>query len=190
MRHTSPPDAYKSQRSTSTICHLSVVVATVTMLLLAYYWTAFVASVAVLPPVAAHVKNATLPSLLDATFDELTAGLECGRFSSVDLVNVSNAPASTPSGYCGLYESSHKTNTARHTSSAFFKSILHCTWSPSSIPMLGKLLKSLTKRELLGNAEGMGSWRIRSGLQANASQTSSRSPHPHQEQHRHGRLDE
>jgi amidase len=33
--------------------------------------------------------NSAFPSLLDATTDELAAGLQNGSFSSVDLVNVS-----------------------------------------------------------------------------------------------------
>ncbi|KAF2680816.1 amidase signature enzyme [Lentithecium fluviatile CBS 122367] len=58
------------------------------MVLLAYFWKAFVASTAVVPVVAGHArKNATLPSLLDATIDELKDGLTCGRYSSVDLVH-------------------------------------------------------------------------------------------------------
>lgn len=59
------------------------------MLLLPYHWLALGALTVVVPLVAAHADKASLPLLLDATVDELTAGLQRGSFSSLDLVNVS-----------------------------------------------------------------------------------------------------
>jgi len=60
-----------------------------TMVLLACLWKAFVASAAVAPLVTGHPSKPAFPSLLDATASELTAGLDNGSFSSIDLVNVS-----------------------------------------------------------------------------------------------------
>jgi hypothetical protein len=60
------------------------------MVLLSRYWTALVASTAVVPALAAPTNKTTLPSLLDATIDELAAGLDRGSFSSVDLVKASS----------------------------------------------------------------------------------------------------
>jgi hypothetical protein len=54
------------------------------------YWTALVASTVAVPVLAAPTNKTTLPLLLDATIDELAAGLDSGSFSSVDLVKVSS----------------------------------------------------------------------------------------------------
>jgi amidase len=157
MRHTSLPNAYKSQRSISTICHPFVVVATVTMLLLTYYWTAFVVSAAVVPLVAAHGKKATLPSLLDATFHELTAGLECGSFSSVDLVDVSNAPAPTSSGSCNLCEIGAE---ADNTGKAYFERILQVNSSLHVVteinPDAWEIAQELDQERAAGKCRGYG----------------------------------
>jgi amidase len=61
------------------------------MFLFAFFWKAVVVGAAVVPLVTVSKKNVTLPFLLDATIDELVEGLKCGSFSSVDLVEVSNA---------------------------------------------------------------------------------------------------
>lgn len=61
-----------------------------TMVLIAYLWKAFVAASVVVPSVSAYPSGENaFPSLLDATVEELTAGLDKGDYSSVDLVNVS-----------------------------------------------------------------------------------------------------
>lgn len=61
-----------------------------TMVFAAYLWKAFVATLVIVPSVSALPSSGNaFPSLLDATVGELTAGLDKGDFSSVDLVNVS-----------------------------------------------------------------------------------------------------
>ncbi|KAJ4298944.1 hypothetical protein N0V90_004187 [Kalmusia sp. IMI 367209] len=58
------------------------------MVLLAYFWKAFVVTTAIAPLANGDpASDYGFPSLLDATVSELTAGLDKGHFSSVDLVN-------------------------------------------------------------------------------------------------------
>lgn len=57
------------------------------MVLIAYLWKAFLVTTAVVSALPAGGE--CFPKLLDATVGELTAGLDKGDFSSVDLVNVS-----------------------------------------------------------------------------------------------------
>jgi amidase len=60
------------------------------------------AAAAFAPLVSGHYRhskhNATLPSLAEATTEELAAGLEAKLFTSVDLVNVSQAGMSMHKG--------------------------------------------------------------------------------------------
>jgi hypothetical protein len=79
---------YKRWPAFSNVRCTFFVIVTVTMVLLRY-WTALVASTVVVPVLAAPTNKTTLPSLLDATIDELASGLDSGSFSSVDLVKVS-----------------------------------------------------------------------------------------------------
>jgi hypothetical protein len=81
-----------------------------------------------------HVfAHGTLPPLLDATADELIAGLDAGDFTSLNLVEVST------------YSCHYKSLTSRPTSDASTKSIQPSTWSPRSIPMRGRLRRNWTK---------------------------------------------
>jgi amidase len=54
-------------------------------------WLLVKAFVAFAPVCAQYGEPSKLPLLLDATGEELTAGLEAGHFTSVDLVQVSIA---------------------------------------------------------------------------------------------------
>lgn len=66
-----------------------IVAASLTMVLLAYIWRAFLAFTIVAPLASAAPGGHEFPKLLDATASELTAGLDKGEFTSVDLVKVS-----------------------------------------------------------------------------------------------------
>ncbi|KAL5376462.1 hypothetical protein DPSP01_010471 [Paraphaeosphaeria sporulosa] len=69
-----------------------IVTTTVTMVLLAYLWKAFLATTVVAPLTFAVPSGGhKFPKLLDATASELTAGLEKGEFTSVDLVQAYTA---------------------------------------------------------------------------------------------------
>jgi amidase len=60
---------------------------------------AFVAFTPLTTVYAQYGEASKLPLLLDATAEELTAGLEAGDFTSVDLVQVSVAPSLLPMPY-------------------------------------------------------------------------------------------
>jgi hypothetical protein len=95
------------------------------MVLLACLWKAAVAWTVVVPLVVASKKNVTLPSLLDATIDELAAGLKCGSFSSVDLVDVSKNTQSFTVELLPLAKDCHSRLTLEgicraHSTSQFF----------------------------------------------------------------------
>lgn len=114
---------------------LFITVATmVSMWFLAKFFVAFVP----LTSVVAQYSNASvLPELLDATADELIAGLEAGQFTSLDLVQVilhSNQRIERDLLTCD-----------RSMLNAFFKSTRPCTWSLRSTRMPGRLRLSSTR---------------------------------------------
>ena len=90
------PSTYKGKApapqagSTVPAIRLTFATAAVAMVVLAYFWKALVVTTAIAPLVSGDpAREYGYPSLLDATVSELTAGLDKGDFSSVDLVNVS-----------------------------------------------------------------------------------------------------
>lgn len=58
---------------------------------------------AALPAYSEDSTKCQVPSLIDATSDELLSGLEQERFTSLDLVNVSSFPTPQPSPPIDLF---------------------------------------------------------------------------------------
>lgn len=102
MKYKARPRSPAPGRTRHIVFDSLLVVVTFAMVLLACFWKAFVASTAVATLVAGHPNPSTLPFLLDATISELSAGLEKGTFSSVDLVDV-RAPLTRITLFVQLY---------------------------------------------------------------------------------------
>lgn len=86
----SPEAASARPRNQASLSYRTVAVATAIMVSAWFLTKVFVAFVPLTTTVYAQYNTTTeLPLLLDATADELTAGLEAGAFTSLDLVQVS-----------------------------------------------------------------------------------------------------